>query len=169
MLDTLSKEKKRRKRGKKLNLVGEEDTGAQLFHSSRVYAALEYQAVKEAAEQAKKAEKEAKKVQAAENKQRKEDKAQEKALQRQVNQEVKAQKKADKLAAKQVTKSQPKVIKEKGKKSLSVILPYKKASNSSTKVVTFAEHVEVIIKEKGSKIVKTRTCKIHLPQRFQSL
>ena len=68
MLDTLGKEKKRRKRGKKLNLVGEEDTGAQLFHFSRVYAALEYQAAKEAVGQAEKAEKEAKKAQAAENK-----------------------------------------------------------------------------------------------------
>jgi len=37
--DTLKKEKKRRKRGKKLNLVGEEDSGAQLFHSLRLCAA----------------------------------------------------------------------------------------------------------------------------------
>ena len=74
MLDTLSKEKKRRKRGKKLNLVGEKDTSAQLFHSSKVYTTLEYQVVKETTKQAKKAEKKAKKVQVAENKQKKKDK-----------------------------------------------------------------------------------------------
>ena len=96
---------RQRRRGKKLNLVGEEDTGAQLFHSSRVYTALEYQSAKEAVGQAEKAEKEAKKAQAAENKQKKKDEAQEKALQRQVDREIKAQKKADKLAAKQAAKS----------------------------------------------------------------
>ena len=144
-------------------MVGEEDTGAQLFHSSRICTALEYQAAKEAVEQAEKAEKEAKKVQAAENKQKKKDEAQEKALQRQVDREVKAQEKADKLAAKQAAKSQPKVVKEKGKKSLTTILLYKNASSSSIKAVTFVEYIEVVIEGEGSKIVEIRTRKIHLP------
>jgi hypothetical protein len=61
LLDPLAKEKKRRKRGKKLNLVVEEDSGAQLFHSSMVQAAKAYAAEKEAKEEAEKAEKEAKK------------------------------------------------------------------------------------------------------------
>jgi hypothetical protein len=48
LLDTLAKEKKRRKQGKRLNLIGEEDTGAQLFHSSRVQMANAYAAELEA-------------------------------------------------------------------------------------------------------------------------
>ncbi len=169
LLDTLTNEKKRRKRGKKLNLLGEEDIGAQLFHSSRVYAALEFQAAKEATEQAEKAGKEAKKAQATENKQRKEVEAQEKAVQRRLDREVKAQAKADKLAAKEAIKTQPRVAKRNEKKSLIVVLPYKKASIGSTKAVTFAEHVEVVTEGEGSKIVATRTRTIHLPQRFKTL
>jgi hypothetical protein len=46
LLETLKTEKKRRQHGKKLNLLGETDTGAQLFHSSRVLAALAYEVEK---------------------------------------------------------------------------------------------------------------------------
>ena len=73
------------------------------------------------------------------------------------------------MAIKQAIKSQPKVVKEKEQKSLTTVLPYKKASSSSTKAVTFAEHVEVVTEEEGPKIVAIRTCKIYLPQRFKSL
>ena len=68
MLETLANKKKRRKRHKKLGLVDDEDTGAQLFYSSKVQAAKAFAAEKEAKEQAKKAEKEAKKAQVTENK-----------------------------------------------------------------------------------------------------
>ena len=73
------------------------------------------------------------------------------------------------MAAKQAVKSQPKVVKEKEQKSLTTVLPYKKASSSSMKAVTFAEHVEVVTEEEGPKIVTIRTRKISLPQRFKSL
>ena len=152
LLDTLANEKKRRKRGKRLNLVGEEDIGAQLFHSSKVQVAKAYAAEKDAKEQAEKAEKEAKKAQATENKHKK---------------EVKAQEKADKLAVKHATKSQSNVTKEKEKKSLIVILSYKNTSIGSTKSVTFAKHVEIVTEEKGSKMVGTRTRQINLPARFK--
>jgi hypothetical protein len=55
--NTLSKEIKRRKKGKKLNLVSEEDSGTQLFHPSRIQAAKAYAAEKEAKEQVEMAEK----------------------------------------------------------------------------------------------------------------
>jgi hypothetical protein len=45
------------------------------------------------------------------------------------------------------------VLKKNRKKSLIIILLYKKTSISSTKVVTFAKYIEVVIKEEGSKIV----------------
>ena len=148
-------------------MVSKEDIGAQLFHSSKVQVAKAYAAEKDAKEQAEKAEKEAKKAQAIENKHRKEVKAQKKVVQRQLDREVKAQEKADKLAAKHATKSQSNVTKEKEKKSLIVILSYKNTSIGSTKSVTFAEHVEIVTKEKGSKMVGTRTRQINLPARFK--
>ena len=48
LFETLKTEKKRRQRGKRLNLVGEEDNDAQIFPPSKVRAALEYAAAKEA-------------------------------------------------------------------------------------------------------------------------
>ena len=47
LCNTLQDEKKRRKRGKRLNLVGEEDSGPQFFSPRRVQAAREFQAAKE--------------------------------------------------------------------------------------------------------------------------
>ena len=46
LLKALKQEKKRRKRGKRLNLLGEDDSGAQFFSPIRVQAAREYQAIK---------------------------------------------------------------------------------------------------------------------------
>ena len=80
LLKTLKTEKKRRQHRKKLNLVGEKDSSAQLFGSSEVCVILAYKAEKEALVTVKKAGKAAKKAQAAKNKQRKKAKAQEKAL-----------------------------------------------------------------------------------------
>ena len=52
-------------------MIGEEDSGAQLFHASRVRAALVFEAEKEAKQAAERAENFEKKVQAVLNKQRK--------------------------------------------------------------------------------------------------
>ena len=64
--------------------------------------------------------------------------------------ETKAQTKADEIAIKEARKKQSEVLKKNEKKSLIVILSYKKASRSSTKAVTFAKQVEVVSEEKGS-------------------
>jgi hypothetical protein len=80
LFETIKTEKQRRQRGKRLNLVGKENNGAQIFPPSQVRAALDYAAAKKAEAEAGKAAKVAKKAQAAENKQKKEAKAQEKAL-----------------------------------------------------------------------------------------
>jgi hypothetical protein len=80
LFETIKTEKQRRQRGKRLNLVGEESSGAQIFPPSQVRVALDYAAAKKAEAEAGKAAKTAKKAQAAENKQKKESEAQEKAL-----------------------------------------------------------------------------------------
>ena len=47
LLEALKQEKKRRKRNKRLNLLNEEDSGAQFFSLTRIQAVREYQAIKE--------------------------------------------------------------------------------------------------------------------------
>ena len=96
MIETLKTEKKRRKRGKRLNLIGEEDFGAQLFHVSRVHAALAFEAEKEAKQAAERAEIFEKKAQAALNKQRKEEEARERVMRCQTKKDMRAQKAAEK-------------------------------------------------------------------------
>ena len=53
LLEALKQEKKRRRRGQRLNLLGEDNSGAQLFSPTRVLAAREYQAIKEEDERLK--------------------------------------------------------------------------------------------------------------------
>ncbi|KAF8847074.1 hypothetical protein BDZ45DRAFT_782437, partial [Acephala macrosclerotiorum] len=86
--EALKDEKKRRQRGKRLNLVGEEEGEAQLFSDDQVRKALEIRDAKEALEAAEKAEKAARKVQATEKRERKAQEAQDRALQRQVEREA---------------------------------------------------------------------------------
>jgi hypothetical protein len=73
-------EKQKRKKAKRLNLLGEEDSGLQLFSPSRVQAAKAFQAQKETIEKEKKAAVAEKKVQVVANKLQKEKDKQEKAL-----------------------------------------------------------------------------------------
>ena len=63
-----------------MNLVGEENSGAELHHSSTVRIALAIKAEREAIAVAEKAEKDNRKAQVIEDKQRKEAAAQERAL-----------------------------------------------------------------------------------------
>jgi hypothetical protein len=168
LFETIKTEKQRRQREKRLNLVGKESSGAQIFPPSQVRVALDYAAAKKAEAEAGKAAKTAKKAQAAENKQKKEAEAQEKALQRQVAREAKAQTKAEEKAAKEAQKKQSALQKKNEKKSLIVVLPLKSTSRSSTKAVTFAEHIEVVVEEEGSQMTSTTGRKIKLPQRFRT-
>jgi len=168
LIETLKEEKKRRKRGKRLNLVGEEDSGAQLFYSSRVQAALTYEAEKEAKLAVEKAEKASKKAKGAENRQRKEEQAQERALQRQVATEARAKAKAEKLATKEARKEALRAKKDSQKKSLIVVLQLKRPSKELTKVVRFIEEVEVVGEVRGSHVRETRTRTISLLQRYKN-
>ena len=167
LLETLSNKRKRRKRRKKLNLVSEENSSAFLHYSSTLRVALTIEAEREAIAIAEKAEKDARKAQVAEDKQIKDAMAQEKALQRQVEGDVKAAAAAKKLAIKEAKKEQSELLKKNVKKSLIVVLPYKKASDYSTKVVVLTEKVDVAVEEEGSKLTQTRTRKINLPMRYK--
>jgi len=167
LFETVKTEKQRRQRGKRLNLVGKEDTGAQIFKPEQVLAAKEYAAKKQADIDTKKAETAAKKVVAAENKQRKEEEAQERAIQRQVGREAKVQAKAEEKAVKKIQKKQSAVQKKTEKTSLTVILPVKFTLESSTEAVTVVQPIEVVEEKEGSKMTTTAGRKIKLPQRYR--
>jgi predicted Zn-dependent protease len=169
LFETIKTEKQQRQRGKRLNLIGEENNGAQIFAPSQVHAALEYAAAKEAKATVEKAEKVAKKVQAAENKQKKKAEAREKALRRQKEREAKVEAKTKEKAEKNARKKQSKMQKENGKKSLIIVLLLQNTAGSLVKaVMPVEEHVEIVAEEEGSQITSTTGRKIKLPQRFRS-
>ena len=102
LLDALKNEKKRRKRGKRLNLVGEEHSGPQFFSSERVQAARVFQASKDEEKSRRQEDIAEKRAQAAANKTLKDKEKQERALiaaeKRQFNQERRQAKEAEKQA-----------------------------------------------------------------------
>jgi hypothetical protein len=99
-------EKKKRSRSKRLNLVGEEDSGPQFFSPGRIQAAREFQALKEDERDAEKAEKALKKAEAEVLRQQKElekvDRAKKRKERKEANLAAKAQDKAQKQAQKQL-------------------------------------------------------------------
>ena len=106
LIEAFQQEKKRRNRGKRLNLLGEEDSGPQFFSPSRVQAAREHQAVKEEDELAKKQAIEDRKAQAVAKKKQKEEDKEKKAAalaeRRRIAAEVKATKAAERQARKEL-------------------------------------------------------------------
>ena len=78
------------------------------------------------------------------------------------------QNQAEKQAAKEAKKDQPKLLKTNKKQSLIVKLPYKKASNSSNKVVRFVEDIEVVAEVEKVYLGQTCTWSIILPTRYKN-
>ena len=99
LLEALKQEKKRRKRGKRLNLLGEEDSGAQFFSPTRIQSAREYQAIKEEDELIKRQGIVERKAQAAAKKKQKEEDKEKRAAaaaeRQQITEETKAVKAAE--------------------------------------------------------------------------
>ena len=105
-------EKQKRRKGKRLNLLGEESSGPQLFSPSRVLAAKAYQAQKEAAEEQKRLEAAEKRAQGAEKRLQKEKEREEKALQRATRKQEALVAKEEKRAGIQARKEAQKAAKE---------------------------------------------------------
>ena len=106
LLDALKNEKKRRKRGKKLNLLGEHHFGSQFFSSGRVQAARVYQAAKDEEKSRKQEDMAEKRAQAIANKILKDKEKQERALiaakKRQFNEERQEAREVEKQAQKEL-------------------------------------------------------------------
>ena len=101
-------EKKKKQRGKRLNLLGEEDVGLQVFTPTAIQVAQARKAAKEEEEEQKKEEKEKKKEEAVQQRLKKQSEKEERQTARetarQQAQEEKAEKQAEKMANKEAKK-----------------------------------------------------------------
>ena len=102
LIEALQIEKKKRTRGKRLNLVGEECSGPQFFSPSRIQATRAYQAEKATIQQAEKAAKDAVKALNKERKAREEAAKVEARLQRQVAKDMRTQIEAERRTTKEL-------------------------------------------------------------------
>jgi hypothetical protein len=141
LIEALQIETKKRTRGKRLNLVGEECSGPQFFSPSRIQAARVYQAEKAAEQQAEKAAKVAVKALNKERKVREEAAKAEARLQRQVVKNMRAQIEAEKRTAKELQKQDKStiIVQNSGPKQKPIKVPKaKKASIGQKRSVQFA-------------------------------
>jgi hypothetical protein len=169
-------ERKKRKKGRKLNLLGTDDHGPQFWSPSTVRAARHVQAQKDADEQANRDRIAENKAKTAANKAQKEALKAERALQtaarRQHALEEKARKaeeKAQKQAAKQAEKAAKKAAAEAKKAaklaSASSSKPKPPAKAKKQVVVDSGQGVGRLVKSVPVKTTRTRT--VRMPQRFK--
>jgi hypothetical protein len=139
-------EHKKRKRGKRLNLLRENDVGAQFFSPLYIQAAQLFQAQKEADEQAEKQRIADKKAKATANKAQKEALKAERAVQAELHQQHVQEEKAQKEAAKKA-KSEARKAELEAKKAA------KHASKSTSKPKTAAKprKERVVVNISGSR------------------
>jgi hypothetical protein len=115
LIESLKREKKSHNRGKRLNLLGEEDTGPQLFSTPRVRAAQDFQAAKKAEEEKERARIASKKAASAVKKAREEAAKADRALQLALAKEAKDQIEAENKAIKAAQKEKEKQAKQAAK------------------------------------------------------
>jgi hypothetical protein len=178
--EALRLERKRRKKGRKLNLQGKDDHGPQFWSPTQVRAARAFQAQKDADEQANRERIADNKAKAIANKAQKEALKAERALQAEARRQHaleekarKAEEKAQKQAAKQAEKAAKKAAAEAKKAA-------KLASLSVPKPKTLAKaKKQVVVDETGDGeegagrsvksvvVSKTRTRTVRMPQRYK--
>jgi DDE superfamily endonuclease len=123
--EAISLEKKKRKRGKRLNLLGEEDSGPQLFSPARIAKARLIASEKEEAERQKKEEAENRKAQASALRLKKEQEKEERAAAREAAKQLKQ---AEKVRL-QAEKALQKELREQEKRQKEL----KKAERAATR------------------------------------
>lgn len=165
----LIEEKRRRKRGKRLNLLGEEEPGPQFFSPGRVTAARAWQAEKEEEEQQHRQDIESRKALAASKKLQKEDEKLQKAAAAIKKQRLAAEAKTAKAAEIQARKE----LREEAKRYKKGLLELQKRSTGSCKIQKTPRkqakqpRSPVTAKEEGVVVLATsRGRKVQLPRRF---
>jgi hypothetical protein len=169
LCNALKDEKKRRKRGKRLNILGKEDPGAQFFSPGQVQAGRDWQAQKEEEEAQKQRDLKGKRAAIAAQKLQKE----EEKLQRATKATEKRLLAAELKAAKVVERQAQRELKEaaKGQKKRQLDLQTAEMTPSKpSKLIKKAKQKDnntVIVKE--VEVVKKTTLKgrrVKIPQRF---
>jgi len=160
LFETIQDEKKRRRRGKRLNLVGEETGSAELWNTAKI-------------EQAKGLvlEKTTKALQEKEDKvQGKVIKAKEKleqAMEAHKSRVKKTKNARIKHLIQEAEKERKALAKLDSKKPFILVLQYKKPASHSAKAVHFVIDPKIIVEEEGSKTRVTRTRVISMPARYK--
>ena len=171
LIEALEQEKKRRKRGKRLNLLGTEDNGPQFFSPSRVQAARDFQTSKDAEEAERQQGIADRKVAAAAKKLQKEKekemRVQDAAVRRQLQGETAAQKATEKLALQEARQAAAELKKQRLVTEKTSKTP-KKAGN---KQKTQAQNVSDAVTAPEAEVVisgTSRTRTIHRPRRYNN-
>ncbi|ERF69732.1 hypothetical protein EPUS_09310 [Endocarpon pusillum Z07020] len=132
-------EKKRRRRGKRLNLLGKEATSeAQFFSPTKVITARAYQESKEAAEAEEKRQKAVRKEEAALKRQQLQAEKQEAVLQRQLRQEARQEAKAAEKVQKAAEREEKRRQKEQDKQQKALAAQKRKKEQELRKNVAVA-------------------------------
>lgn len=158
LLNVLNEEKKRRRKGKRLNLLGEEDVGPQLFSPGRIQAAKTFQKEKEDAMEQEKLKKIERKAAAEAARQQRDQEKKDRMLERQMKKEVLEQNRA-KIQAEREAKREQKEKEKTLAQSQSIVLK----AQESTPIVLGAITSQMV-EEVGR--VSTRGRVITRPQRF---
>ena len=162
LFQALKAEKKRRKRGKRLNLLGEEGSGPQFFSPAQVQAARDYQAAKDAEEEQRQRQIIDKRTQAAT---RKKERAEERERKKLAMAEARAIKAAERQAQKELAAAAKKQeddylqLRKDSTKTRRDAGRVKRQARRSTKVVEVVE-VEAVVSE------TSRGRRVQRPQRF---
>lgn len=160
LTEALQDEKKRRKRGKRLNLLGVEDGGPQFFSPTKVQAARDFQATKEAEEALRRLNINEKKVAAAA---KKEEKEKEKERKREVAAEGRAAKAAErqvqkeaKEAAKQHDRTLSLPQRQSTKATRAPMSPKEQSKQRTVAVVVEEEEVVCAVTSRGRQTRKPK-------------
>jgi hypothetical protein len=169
LFQALQLEKKKRQRGKRLNLVGEEDNGPQFYSPARIQAARAFQAAKQATEEQQKLENKAKKAQATAVREQKQLEKEQRAVARQLAKEEKVAKAAENKLQKELQK-QAKMTVATVKKPRVVVPKAKKPVTKSTGVPVAVAVVEAPgewedVEE--AKLTSSRGRTLKLPVRYK--
>jgi Skp family chaperone for outer membrane proteins len=149
--EALQIEKKKRQRGKRLNLCGKETSGAQWYGVPEVQEARAYTAAQTAKEEQEKLDKENKKIEAEIKRQAKEADKKAKALQRDIARQATQAKKAEAAAAK-AAKKKPTKARKNGRKLGIVVLKPKEAALRSLQVKSGVQALVSVVQEEGVQI-----------------
>ena len=149
--EALQIEKKKRQRGKRLNLCGKETSGAQWYGVPEVQEARAYAAAQTAKEEQEKLDKENKKIEAEIKRQVKEADKKAKALQRDIARQATQAKKAEAAAAK-AAKKKPTKARKNGRKLGIVVLKPKEAALRSLQVKSGVQALVSVVQEVGVQI-----------------